>query len=150
MSESFETSNTEPVIVFRDDKELKSCLKEWQRVLYLEDWIIQALLIDHDTLQVITCGEDLKGRNEFDIVNKCAKIYIVREDEGVSSRLVRYCAEHTLVHELLHCKMSWLDPPDTAEGKYFDNKEHQLLEEMARSLIMVKYNITKEWFSNIG
>lgn len=138
----------EPIKDFRDEKELNACLREWQKILYLEDWVIGASLVSHEELQV-SSGEDLQGRNLFDVVNKAAHIYIAKSDENVSSRVVKYCAEQTLVHELLHCKHNWLSPPDTIEGRYFDTLEHQLLDETARAFILARYNITKDWFSNI-
>lgn len=138
----------EPIKDFRDEQELKNCLREWQRILYLDDWVIQAHLIDHTSLEEMS-GEELQGRNEFDIINKSAIIYVIKADDYTNSFILKYCAEKVLVHELLHCKYNWLSPTDTVEGKYFDTLEHQLLEDMAKSLILARYNITKDWFRNI-
>jgi hypothetical protein len=139
----------EPIKDFRDEQELNSCLEEWQRILYLDDWVIQARLIDRPSLEEMS-GENLQGRNEFNIINKSSVIYVIKADDYANSTVRKYCAEKVLVHELLHCKYNWLSPPNTLEGRYFDTLEHQLLEDMAKSLILARYNITKDWFRNIG
>lgn len=70
----------------------------------------------------------------------------VLDKKYYGDRIMKYCAEIILVHELLHCKMNWISNNDTYEGKYFDTVEHALLEQMAKSLIMAKYNVGLEYF----
>lgn len=43
----------------------------------------------------------------------------------------------------------WLVPQkESVESVYYDTLEHSLLEQMAKSLIMAKYNIPLNWFES--
>ena len=67
----------------------------------------------------------------------------------MGERVVKYFAEKTLVHELLHLKYNWFVPQkESVESVYYDTLEHSLLEQMAKSLIMAKYNIPLSWFKS--
>lgn len=59
---------------------------------------------------------------------------------------MRYCAEKILVHELLHCRYNWIKSPDSVEGIFWYTYEHYFLEQMAKSLIMVKYGLELNYF----
>lgn len=126
---------------FRSKKQANECLKYWQKILYLEDWHIVVLMCKPDYFKH---GEN-QGEIEFSMLHKAATISIVLP-EYYGNRILKYCAEQTLIHELLHCKYNWCQAPDTFEGIYTDNSEHALLEQMARSLIMTKYGLNKNWF----
>lgn len=130
-----------PIEEFTNQIMLDACLSSWQKKLFLNDWIIKASVVKPDEfLEENVCGE-----NEFSIVNKSCYIRLMsKEDYG--NRIEKYCAEKILVHELLHCKYNWLAPPNTMEGKYFDEMEHALIEQMAKSLIMTKYDIGYDYF----
>lgn len=145
LAESFDR---EPLIEFLNQKHLDKYLRMWQKILFLEDWVIHAVLVDAPLYD--DDGKELSGNNSFQIENKCAFIRIVKPSGDMTERVIKYCAELTLVHELLHCKRGWLQPPNTMEGLYFDVLSHQALEEEARSYLLARYNITKEWFNNIG
>lgn len=135
-----------PIMEFESEDQLQACIEEWKKVLFLQDWIIKGKLVeelfdDNDN--------ELAGSNSFQVTNKCGLIQIVKANEDNKSRIVKYCAEATLVHELLHCKYNWTSKcSDSIEYAYYDNLEHSLIEQMAKSLIMTKYNLTFEWFCN--
>jgi len=120
---------------------LNQSLAEWKKTLFLEDWVIKAKIVSPDEMEL----EDVCGENCFNIENKCCVIRIL-DKKYYGDRIMKYCAEKILVHELLHCKYNWLSAPDTMEGKYFDTLEHSLLEQMAKSLIMAKYGLTIDYF----
>ena len=121
--------------VFNSKEELNDCLKWWQEKLFLTDWIIKARISEPcDFINENVCGE-----NEFDVVNKCCVIRILDK---------KYYAEKVLVHELLHCKYNWLANESFYEGKYVDVMEHGLLEQMAKSLIMAKYDLILDYFND--
>lgn len=129
--------------VFKSKEELNECLKWWQEKLFLTDWIIKARICEPcDFIKEECCGE-----NEFDMVNKCCVIRIL-DKKYYGDRIMKYCAEKVLVHELLHCKYNWLANEGSYEGKYVDVIEHGLLEQMAKSLIMAKYNLSLDYFEN--
>lgn len=131
---------------FESEKQLRKCLKWWQKKLFLQDWAIKAILVEAPLLD--DSGNELAGQNAFNIESSCSLIRVVIPNDDIRSRICKYCAELTLVHELLHCKYNWTAAPSTFEGVYCDTKEHQLLEQMAKSLIMVKYNLPFDWFKN--
>ena len=138
--------NSTPIMEFQTNEQLQACIEEWKKTLFLQDWVIKGILIYelYDEKD-----NELSGNNSFQVDNQCSLIRIVRANEDNKSRIVKYCAEATLVHELLHCKYNWVcKSADSIEYAYFDVKEHGLIEQMAKSLIMAKYNLPFEWFFN--
>lgn len=129
--------------VFGSKEELNTCLKWWQEKLFLTDWIIKARICEPCDFQ----NEDCMGENSFDMVNKCCVIRIL-DKKYYGDRIMKYCAEKVLVHELLHCKYNWLANDGSYEGKYVDVTEHGLLEQMAKSLIMAKYDVNLDYFND--
>lgn len=99
-----------PIIEFQTQEQLQSCIEEWKKILFLQDWIIKGILVDPPLIDE-SCGGELSGHNSFQIVNKCSVIRIVKPDEDNKSRVMKFCAELTLVHELLHCKYNWTTRP---------------------------------------
>lgn len=134
----------EPVCVCSTEA-LQELLKEWKTRLFLDDWIIKAMFAEPDDPDL----SGLCGINKFQVDNKCSIIKLCTESMYGEGRIIKYCVELTLVHELLHCKYNWLKPPETMEGSYFDVMEHALMEQMAKSLLMAKYNIPFSWFMNL-
>jgi len=137
----------QPIIEFKSQEELDACLAEWQERLFLSDWIIKAALSDPGTLAIN--GERMRGINEYQAAIKTASVRIERLTIDTEDRIATGCHELTLVHELLHCKFILADnAPNTTEGGFMGLAEHQLIEQMAKSLIMAKYGIKFGWFKN--
>ena len=135
---------SEPIMEFKTIEEAKACLKEWQDRLFLSDWIIKIKLCTPEEFTL----EDVVGENEYQIDGKNCVIRILKP-EFYGDRMIKYCAEQILIHELLHCKYCWLSPPaGKIESVYFDTLEHAQLEQMAKSLFMAKYNLPFSWFKN--
>ena len=133
-----------PIREFQDMKQAYDCLQEWKERLFLQDWIIKLKLCTPDEMEIKNCS----GYNNFQIENKCAVISILKP-EYYGDRIIKYCAEEILVHELLHCKYNWVERNyDSIEVAYYDVLEHSLIEQMAKSLIMAKYNLKLDWFRN--
>lgn len=136
-----------PIMEFDSEDHLQRCIEEWKKILFLQDWVIKGNLVD--SLIDESSGDELCGHNNFQIVNKSCVIDIVKATDDTRNRIVKYCAEATLVHELLHCKYNWLSgDSNNMEYVYYDTLEHSLIEQMAKSLIMVKYDLPFEWFQN--
>lgn len=129
--------------VFNSKEELTACLKWWQEKLFLTDWIIKAKICEPCDFN----DDGNLGENSFDMVNKCCVIRIL-DKKYYGDRIMKYCAEKVLVHELLHCKYNWLSNDSSYEGKYVDVVEHGLLEQMAKSLIMAKYDLGLDYFAD--
>lgn len=132
-----------PKEVFETQEELDQYLKWWQEKLFLTDWIITANVCY--PCDFFEC--DSMGENSFDLINRCCVIRILNP-KYYGEQIMRYCAEKILVHELLHCKYNWLKNNGSYEGQYIDAVEHSLLEKMAKSLIMTKYDLTLDYFKN--
>ena len=128
--------------VFESKKDLNDCLKWWQEKLFLTDWIIRAKIVSPNEFNL---GPDQMGENTLDLVNKCSIIRIIHPIY-YGDCIMKYCAEKILVHELLHCKYNWSCDNDTYESNYVDTSEHSLLEQMAKSLIMAKYDLPFDYF----
>lgn len=131
----------EPKIKFKDKLELNRYLKEWQERLYLNDWIITAELVSYEDL-----NESESGNVVFDIVNSSAKISILSNDKHVNpiTGNVKTPEELILVHELLHIVNNLYCHDDEDYDIY--QEKHKKLENMAKSLIMAKYNLSSDWF----
>lgn len=130
-----------PIEEFTSKTMLNATLDVWKKALFLDDWIIKARICAPDEF----LQEDVCGENEFDMVNRSCVIRIL-DKKYYGKRIMKYCAEKILVHELLHCKYNWLCTPNTLEGMYMDTCDHALMEQMAKSLIMVKYGLDREYF----
>lgn len=124
--------------VFNSKEELNACLKWWKEKLFLTDWIIKAKICEPCNF----IDEGNMGENSFDMVNKCCVIRILDKKYYGNDRIMKYCAEKVLVHELLHCKYNWIANESCYEGKYVDVMEHGLLEQMA------KYDLSFDYFNN--
>ena len=142
-----ENTRTTPIMEFESDQQLQETLEYWKKILFLQDWTIKGRLVDRP---LFDCNEvECVGTNDFQVAGRCSMIRIVKPDDDIRSRIVKYCAELTLVHELLHCKYNWtLKSTDSIEYAYYDTLEHGLIEQMAKSLIMAKYSLPFEWFNN--
>jgi hypothetical protein len=134
----------EPIRVFKSIEQAVACLKEWQSRLFLDDWIINVKLCR----QCDMCEEGNAGENEYQAGSKRSVIRIAT-DYDQEGFIEKVCHEKILVHELLHCKYNWvMVDPDNYIAHYFDTMDHALLEQMAKTLIMVKYDLPFEWFKN--
>lgn len=134
----------EPIMKF-DETTLQESLDYWVEKLFLTDWVIHAKIVPPDEVQ----GDS--GRNEFKFVIKSSLIKIADvTDEERAEFITKSCDEYTLIHELLHLKYNWLEAEDggTYQQVYVDAIEHQLLDQMAKTLLMTKYNLPFSWFNN--
>nr|DAF57485.1 MAG TPA: hypothetical protein [Myoviridae sp. ctqfO1] len=134
----------EPIKQFKSIRELKDCAKWWQKRLFLENWFIKYELVDKRLAK--ESGEPIDGYCQFSVENKEAKIVIsnMPTEEGI----VEFSAELTLVHELLHIKREYLPRSYSEEDveSFEDILLHQSQEEMAKTLLLTKYGIEKDWF----
>ena len=128
----------QPIERFKDINQAVELLNEWKQRLGLFDWIIKVKLVEPHEL-----SEDSDGECEYIKIIKSAVIRILRP-KYYGDRIIKYCAEKILVHELLHCKLAMFGDDDGIEPLL-----HQTLDDIARALICAKYGITHDWFCNI-
>lgn len=124
---------SEPIKVFKNLKQAEACLKEWQEKLFLNDWIIE-IKLDQDL-------EESSGNVCYNYILKEAYINMSKPTPE------RYCAELILIHELLHLKYDlFREERKTYEETFVEMNEHMRVEQMAKSLLMAKYNLKFDWF----
>ena len=136
-----------PIETFKSEEEFTATCEYWKNKLYLTDWIIKFELADDiiketaDNLE----GINMLGECSFNFINKQALIQ-VDNTHGV--------AELTLVHELLHLLIQFMSEDcllceniELERNVYKDAIIHQSMEQMAKTLLMVKYpSIDKSFF----
>lgn len=115
-------------------------MEEWKERLGLHDWIIKVKLVEPHEFEV----SDRDGECEYVPVHKSAVIRILQH-KYYGDRIVKYCAERILVHELLHCVLGQFETNNDG----FNGLLHCTQEGMARAFICAIYNIDRKWFGNI-
>lgn len=122
----------------------QNLLKEWQERLGLQDWVI-ALRINckQEDMEL----EDVNGETTWTTSIKSALIKIISKEE-YGERILPYDFEKVLVHELLHLKFGLLDQKITSyESDVAYEVRHQLIDDLARALVMAKRGETKRKLS---
>ena len=120
------------------EKKYEKLLDEWQERLGLQDWLIW--------LRYGCKPEDFDGERDgecrFTSESKQAHIRII--DENLYSGMLDYDFEYILVHELLHIKFNLLEcGSQLYEGVVTEALRHQILDDLARALVMAKRGETK-------
>jgi len=136
-----EKRKSEPVIEFKDIDEAVEYLQYWQKVLFLDDWIIKLEFVNDFGAVYSSSDNDICLEKKSAVI--ILRIYDADDDKD---RIGKFCHEKLLVHELLHCKYDNLFLKRDCESRCLDVYEHQNLEQMAKTLMMVKYGIGFEWF----
>jgi len=129
-----------PIMEFFNQEEMDICLKEWKHTLGLDDWHIRVCVTYASHLDSL----EYTGQNEWSFLHKCSAISLIDKEE-YGSRMLKYCAEEILIHELLHliigAESSWEDM-----NPYERAHEHQKIENLARSFLCAKYGISLDFF----
>lgn len=136
-------TDREPKMYIEDDAELMALMKEWADKLLLRDWIIGVRLADVREMSDI----EWAGESDVQHINRCGTIKILRKEDIPEDLICKQPMELVLIHELLHFKFMSLNN-DSLEGCYWNEKQHQLLEDMAKALYMAKYGLDLKWFAN--
>lgn len=122
-------------------------LNEWQERLGLNDW---AIALRYNCKFSDLELDDCCGETIWETSIKSATIRIVSEEEFGKDRIESFDFEKILVHELLHIKLGLLCfTQETYEGTVTAELRHQILDDLARALVMAKRGQTKrglaEW-----
>lgn len=111
-------------------KEELALLEKWMRRLCLQEWRIK--LITHVPAEEMAVKG--AGCTEWQEAIKTARIEII-DPADYGDRIVPFVFEKTLVHELLHLKLSfWCQDPDNVS----DRVMHQIIDDLARALTGVE------------
>ena len=140
-----------PIEYFQTDKEFQKCAKEWQHKLFLDDWFIKFELVDQEIY-----AETDNSSSEAKLFGYCQKIWENHEAlirishiKNLDGAVTRGIEELTLIHELLHCKLFPLEVDEehgTYEGLSLALQNHVNIEQLAKSLLMAKYNLDYNYF----
>lgn len=109
---------------------MESLMEEWQKRLGLEDWKIKL----HTNLRQdeMTCA-DAEGNASYEESTKTARIELL-DPAWYGERIIPYDIEKTLVHELLHLKLSLLFGGDNL----LERIAHQWVDDLARAFVDAK------------
>lgn len=139
-----------PVIVFNNDGQLNEYIRLWKPYLFLHHFAVSGSLAKE--VKMDDSDDLLAGKNSFQIVLGTANIELLDmrgyTQKQIDEHMVTCSQELTLIHELLHCKMNFMAPPYTLEGKYYDVMGHRDLELMARTIFMCAYHLPNDWWDN--
>lgn len=118
------------------DAAAKLLLNEWEERLGLQDWIITLKYnCKFSDLEL----EDCCGETNWVDAIKTATIKIVSSEEYGKDRIQDFDFEQILVHELLHIKFGLLSfTQQDYDGKVVAEVRHQLIDDLARALVMAK------------
>lgn len=144
---TIESISREPIMEFESIEQAYQCMKEWKEILYLNDWITKLVLLD---APIEDNGMKVCGQVNRITDNKMSIVKVLRKNTEPDN-YKKYCAEQTLVHELMHLALDIADHGTAnIEGILYDTHIHQQVELLSRSLIMAKYGLLPEWFSNVN
>ncbi len=106
----------------------RELLEKWRRRLGLQDWTIK--LCENCKPEEMMIGE-VAGCAKWSEAGKTARIEII-DPAYYGERIVQFNFEKTLIHELLHLKMSfWCQNEDNVE----DRVMHQIIDDLARAFV---------------
>jgi hypothetical protein len=136
----------QPIMKFKNEEELIKLGKYYQHRLFLDDWIIKFKIATYleDSYGNICCGLTISNS-----MIKEATISIDNDYKPRDYELSREPVELTLLHEILHVFYP-TQPQSTStfEGAFYQNTMHAKIESMAKSILMIKYNLDFDWFKN--
>ena len=131
-----------PIIKFESKKQLEECLEWWKSKLFLNDWIIH---VNYIAFHLPPLNNVDMGNCNADYVNKCALITLADYNTLPKDCIMTLCDEKVLIHELLHIIYP-VYSQNSYEAFALEQITHSTLEQMAKTLLMVKYNLSFEWF----
>ncbi len=106
-------------------------MREWQNRIGLQDWTI--VLSDMRRPEDMAV-QGVSGDVDWTEANKTAVIEIL-DPQFYGERIVPFDYEKTLVHELLHLKLSLVsDHVDDLQARYM----HQIIDDFARAFVDAK------------
>ena len=111
----------------------RKLLSDWQTILELTDWEIE-LETDCDANDLPMDESD--ACVFFEECTKVAKIQIVAPDKRIEGVFGKFDFEETLVHELVHLKMSLLE--DKNGTSLYDRIFHRTVNDIAKALVKAR------------
>lgn len=128
-----------PIMKFENQEQAEKYLKWWQHRLFLDDWVIKINLVD-----CIDDEENCAGRVDYNREYLYANIRIKKELN--ENTIDTQCHEKVLIHELMHLVIPQTENYEDIQNLYWNENQHQIMERIARSLIMAKYDLSFDFF----
>ena len=138
----------QPIMKFKDLDDGYKWLRYYQDKLFLQDWNIR--------LEFEPAGEDSDTGAQvyYHQPEKEAVITIFRHSvEYYKESVSKNCEQHLLLHELFHIKLDlpydyYANGVDNIEKRALYTQNHQLVDDMSKSMLMTQYNLDFSWFRN--
>ena len=137
--------NKLPITSFSSEEEFQKCCRYYQHLLFLDDWFIKYKMVD--SIETEYDGT-VDGQCSFDYNNKSATIEIVNKSTFYDETNTKLNVECVIIHELLHLKVEYWN-----NSNIFDKScslestlNHQYMEQMAKSILMARYNLDYNYF----
>lgn len=112
------------------DEELQKKLIEWQRILRLEDWIIEARIVREREM-----GRPGLAHVYWTLGKKMATISILDPVDYPEDCMAPLDMEDSLVHELLHLHFAPISDHFSKDDPIYNTFEEQAIESIASGLI---------------
>lgn len=115
--------------------DLQSCVRFWQRELFLDQWTITVQMVNRAQLNDGTLGEI-----DADPERRTAVIYVVREEDyDLPLRQARADQQLTIAHEMVHLdrlarfpfRNDWQDEPSTVAQTFTLLRKHHRWRELS-------------------
>ena len=121
-------------------------LEEWQERLGLQDW---AIVLRYNCKFSDLELDNACGETDWEDTIKSATIRIISQEEHGTDRILPFDFEQILVHELLHIKFGLLSfTQKDYNGSVVAELRHQLIDDLARAIVMAKRGQTKRQLEN--
>lgn len=138
----------QPIEVFKNEEQFLTCCKEWQERLFLRDWFIRFRLTEEELrdddgdLLYGYCTHLMNDNSASIIISNKAELPDIKDDI-----FLKPCAELTVIHELLHLQFEYAEAMSDSDSEALrSNLTHASLERMAKTLLMTKYDLDRDWF----
>lgn len=113
-------------------KSPKALMKEWRDRLGLQDWQIKfEPKCPPEEMEL----DDAAGCTSWAEAIKCAKVQILDPKYYEEDNIIPFDFEKTLVHELLHLKLSLVS---SGVDDFQERAMHQIIDDLARALVDTK------------
>lgn len=118
--------------VILTEDQLRAKCAEWQKILRLQDWIVNVSICrERDMKNNGCCGEV-----EWTLEKRMAQVRILDPVDYPESAMEGHDMEETLVHELLHLHMAPFQPDREDELRYCALE--QAIDAISRGLVQLK------------
>lgn len=121
-------------MIYANNDELMAACQEWQKILRLQDWIINASIERARDMH----STDVNGECSWQISKKMAKIKILDPIDYPPGLMEGQDMEITLVHELLHCHYAGFDNFES------NTLENSMLEQSIEAISMALVKLKRE------